>query len=134
MWKAPGLASGSPNATVIKLNSDGTDGEHIIEKISSEYLSAQLALLEVGDYRLVWTADDNDNYEIEGENKDDLIFKVSVNVNGWNVAPEITAKDSSWQWKTFTLAYWQRPEAKYHHNDMSATVYKLKDSTKASAV
>lgn len=127
LWKAPGLVSGRPNATVIRLNDDGTDGEHIIEKISSEYLSAQLALLEVGDYRLVWTADDNDNYEIEGENKDDLIFKVSVNVNGWNVAPEITAKDSSWQWKTFTLAYWQRPEAKYHHNDMSATVYKLKD-------
>jgi hypothetical protein len=127
LWKAPGLVSGRPNATVIKLNSDGTDGEHIIEKLSSEYLSAQLALLEVGDYRLVWTADDNDNYEIEGENKDDLIFQVSVNVNGWTIEPKITAQDSQWQWKTFTLGYWQRPEAQYHHNDISATVYKLKD-------
>lgn len=127
LWKAPGLASGSPNATVIMLNSDGTDGEHIIEKISAEYLSAQLALLEVGNYRLVWTADENDNYEIEGENEDDLRFQVSVNVNGWVIKPEITAPDSKWQWKTFTLGFWQRPEAQYHHNDIRATVYKLKD-------
>ncbi|MDE5655408.1 MAG: hypothetical protein K2I46_07405 [Clostridia bacterium] len=127
LWKAPGLASGSPNATVIKLNSDGTDGEHIIEKISAEYLSAQLAELEVGNYRLVWTADENDNYEIEGENKDDLTFQVSVNVNGWIIKPAITAKDSQWQWKTFTLGYWQIPTAQYHHNDISATVYKLND-------
>lgn len=127
LWKAPGLVSGRPNATVIKLNSDGTDGEHIIEKLSSEYLSAQLALLEVGDYRLVWTADDNDNYEIEGENKDDLTFQVSANRNGWTIEPKITATDSQWQWKTFTLGYWQRPEAQYHHNDINATVYKLND-------
>lgn len=127
LWKAPGLASGSPNATVIKLNSDGTDGEHIIEKISAEYLSAQLAELEVGNYRLVWTADENDNYEIEGENKDDLTFQVSVNVNGWIIKPAITATESQWQWKTFTLAYWQIPSAQYHHNDISATVYKLND-------
>lgn len=127
LWKAPGLVSGRPNATVIRLNVDGTDGEHIIEKISSEYLSAQLALLEVGNYRLVWTADDNDNYEIEGENKDDLTFQVSVNINGWTIEPKITAADSKWQWKTFTLGYWQRPEAQYHHNDVDATVYRLKD-------
>lgn len=131
LWQAPTLQSGYPNARVIKLNEDGTDGETVITKSAPNLLGAQLEKLEVGKYRILWTAEDDDNTAITGENPEELKFEVSVNKNAWLRAPKISATDEEWQWKTFTLAYWQRPLAKYYDETSDTPiiveVYKLNE-------
>ncbi|MBD5087065.1 MAG: leucine-rich repeat protein [Clostridiales bacterium] len=131
LWQAPTLQSGYPNARVIKLNDDNTYGETVIPKSTPDLLGAQLAQLEVGRYRIIWTAEDDDNSEITGENPEELNFEVLVNKNSWVRKPEITANGKQWQWNTFTLEYWQRPIAQYYDatsdTPIAAAVYRLND-------
>ena len=131
LWQAPTLQSGYPNARVIKLNDDNTYGETVIPKSTPDLLGAQLAQLEVGKYRIIWTAEDDDNSEITGENPEELNFEVLVNKNKWVREPKILATENKWQWNTFTLEYWQRPIAQYYDatsdTPIAAEVYRLND-------
>ncbi|MDE5756190.1 MAG: leucine-rich repeat domain-containing protein [Clostridia bacterium] len=124
-WKAPGLTHGNPIATVTRIQPNGQDGDIFADGISSIYLNAILESLGVGKYKLEWSSNSEGNFEITQDDPDPLEFEVFVNANGWVNAPAITAPNRKWQWGLFTLGYWTMPSAKYHNNDLFASVYKV---------